>query len=91
MYDGPWVNVSNRTVSDGGILCGHSIVYEVVTCGPVRVAGLVHEGTLVIANASITTKESGPWRPIMPKTQDVAQHYTVDASQDLEAPETRVV
>lgn len=91
IYDGPFLAVSNRTVSDGSLLCGHSIVYEQVTCGPTRVAGLLQEGTLVIANANITAKESDPWRPIVPKTDAVLQHFSLDASQDLEAPETKIV
>jgi hypothetical protein len=91
MYDGPFLTVSNRTVSDGSQLCGHSTVYEHVKLGPTRVAGLLHEGTLVIANSRITAKETGPWRAAVEKDELTALHYHMNASRDLEAPETVMV
>jgi hypothetical protein len=91
MYDGPFLTVSNRTVSDGTQLSGHSIVYEQVKLGPTRVAGLLHEGTLVIANARTTTKETGPWRPAVAKDERTTLRYNMSASRDLEAPETIMV
>ncbi|CAB9504037.1 Putative fatty-acid--CoA ligase FadD21 [Seminavis robusta] len=80
MYDGPFLTVSNRTVSDGSQLCGHSIVYEQVKLGPTKVAGLVHEGTLVIANASITSKHSGPWRPVVQKDTLATNQYNASVT-----------
>jgi hypothetical protein len=91
MYDGPFLTVSNRTVSDGSYLCGHSIVFEQVRLAPTKVAGIVQEGTLVIANASITAKQTVPWRPVVEKDSRTATYYHMSFSKDIEAPETVMV
>lgn len=47
MYDSPFLSISSRTVSDGSELCSHNILYEQVSLGPTRLAGILHEGSLV--------------------------------------------
>jgi hypothetical protein len=93
LYEIPYLSVADRTVSDGGKLLGHYVVYSNITLGPVRVSGILHENTLAVANSTVSTgcKESGPWRYITSdevehrKPEDTTEGQTSTERHDLEA------
>lgn len=60
MYDFGAISADSRTVIDGATVVGHNIVYDRLRFGACRVSGLVRVRTFVMAEASITRKESGP-------------------------------
>jgi hypothetical protein len=53
-------SIADSTVSDGAQLMGHYAVHSNINLGPVRLSGILHESTLLMANSTVSAgcKES---------------------------------
>mmetsp|Transcript_21784 Transcript_21784/g.50263 ORF Transcript_21784/g.50263 Transcript_21784/m.50263 type:complete len:134 (+) Transcript_21784:1222-1623(+) len=57
------LSFANQTIVDESTVCGHYHVHEVLTLEPSRAAGLLHQGTYVLAGSVLHEgAEYGPWR-----------------------------
>ncbi|CAB9522495.1 Putative fatty-acid--CoA ligase FadD21 [Seminavis robusta] len=63
LYDAPHVTFSDKVVVDRCAVTAHSVVFDKLVVGPVHVAGIVHQGTLLVARTDMTGQvETGPNR-----------------------------
>jgi acyl-CoA synthetase (AMP-forming)/AMP-acid ligase II/acyl carrier protein len=72
MYEYSYLTFGNRAVIDSSQICGHYAVYNEITVGPCKVTGTMHMGSYV-ANALVTSKESGPYRGFVGNHQKVGK------------------
>jgi len=61
IFEYPFITITYETIIDGCSIKGHYVVYDDVTLGPLKLSGIIHEGTNA-TNASLTDEESGPLR-----------------------------
>jgi hypothetical protein len=55
LYDWPYLTLADKTiVEEGAIITGHTVVFQELTIGPVRLAGVIHDKAAVSPGSFIT-------------------------------------